>query len=551
MRRELGIRTVFNLLGPHGEPGLRARRQLVGVFDPALTETVARVLATLGSEKVFVVHGSDGSDEVTVAGETRVTVLDDGRVRHFSFAPESVGIERANARALTGGTPEENAKTIVAILDGARGPKRRRGGAERRASCSRSRAAPTRSPRGLRGCRRPSTMDAPGTYSSACAKHRAMAPRQGEQWAFSKTIVAAKREEVAQRGLSCRSRRCASARFARSCARLPRRGVARAAAVIAELKVRTPTIESFAHSRSLLDLARNLRGQRRLGHQHRRRPGALRDLVATSPACATGHSLPVIAKDFVVDPYQVCEARARRRRRRAADRALARTRRLRATLDLADELGLTRWWRRTRSGDSGRTRVRCADGRDQQPRPGTMMVSLDTTRDWPIWSPPTLVLVSESGICTRDIARLGSARCSCIPGRRKPARLRRPRCALARLGRSRAYTPPVVEASRAMSATKVKICGLTSVGDAALAASLGADYLGVIFADSPRRVASWRVRAASAPRSLAGGSACSRTQPLDEVVETALASDVDLVQLHGTETPTYCDEVLLAPASRW
>ena len=100
------------------------KRQLVGVFDPALTETVARVLASLGSEKVYVVHGSDGSDEVTVAGETRVTMLDDGRVDTFSFAPESVGIERTNARALTGGSPEENAKTIVAILDGARGAKR-------------------------------------------------------------------------------------------------------------------------------------------------------------------------------------------------------------------------------------------------------------------------------------------------------------------------------------------------------------------------------------------------------------------------------------------
>ena len=123
VRRELGVRTVFNLLGPMANPAF-VKRQLVGVFDPALTETVARVLASLGSEKVYVVHGSDGSDEVTVAGETRVTVLDGGHVETFSFAPESVGIERANARALTGGTPDENAKTIVAILDGAQGAKR-------------------------------------------------------------------------------------------------------------------------------------------------------------------------------------------------------------------------------------------------------------------------------------------------------------------------------------------------------------------------------------------------------------------------------------------
>lgn len=123
VRRDLGVRTVFNLLGPMANPAF-VKRQLVGVFDPALTETVAHVLASLGSEKVYVVHGSDGSDEVTVAGETRVSVLEDGRVETFTFVPESVGIERANAHALIGSTPEENAKTIIAILDGARGAKR-------------------------------------------------------------------------------------------------------------------------------------------------------------------------------------------------------------------------------------------------------------------------------------------------------------------------------------------------------------------------------------------------------------------------------------------
>jgi anthranilate phosphoribosyltransferase len=123
VRRELGVRTVFNLLGPMANPAF-VTRQLVGVFDPALTETMARVLASLGSEKVYVVHGCDGSDEVTVAGETRVTVLDGGRVETFSFAPESVGIERAPASSIKGGSPDQNAATIVAVLDGARGPKR-------------------------------------------------------------------------------------------------------------------------------------------------------------------------------------------------------------------------------------------------------------------------------------------------------------------------------------------------------------------------------------------------------------------------------------------
>ena len=76
------------------------------------------------TDPAWVVHGADGSDEVTVAGETRVSALENGRVTSFSFSPESVGIERANARALTGGTPEENARTIVDILEGARGARR-------------------------------------------------------------------------------------------------------------------------------------------------------------------------------------------------------------------------------------------------------------------------------------------------------------------------------------------------------------------------------------------------------------------------------------------
>lgn len=95
-----------------------------------------------------------------------------------------------------------------------------------------------------------------------------------------------------------------------------------------------------------------------------------------------------------------------------------------------------------------------------------------------------------------------------------------------------------------MSATKVKICGLTRVGDAALAASLGADYLGVIFADSPRRVDVTRageIRAKVPSSALVG---VFKDQPLDDVVHAALACDVDLIQLHGVETPSYCDQVL-------
>ncbi len=95
-----------------------------------------------------------------------------------------------------------------------------------------------------------------------------------------------------------------------------------------------------------------------------------------------------------------------------------------------------------------------------------------------------------------------------------------------------------------MSATKIKICGLTTVADARLAASLGADYLGVIFAESPRRIDIARaqeIRAAVPAAALVG---VFKDQPLDNVVNTALACHIDLVQLHGAETPGYCDDVL-------
>jgi len=123
VRRELGIRTVFNLLGPMTNPA-GVRRQLMGVFDPGVTETVARVLGELGSEKVYVVHGLDGTDAVSLCAQTRVSALDRGTVRTFTFSPESIGMKRASDGAVSGGAPEDNARTILAILDGARGPQR-------------------------------------------------------------------------------------------------------------------------------------------------------------------------------------------------------------------------------------------------------------------------------------------------------------------------------------------------------------------------------------------------------------------------------------------
>ena len=123
-RRELGQRTIFNLLGPLTNPAA-ATHQLMGVYDPALTGTLAEVLRALGSRVAYVVHGADGLDELTTTGLNRVSALRDGQVTTFEFDPASIGLPRARLDDLLGGTPEENAAILRGILDGRdRGPRR-------------------------------------------------------------------------------------------------------------------------------------------------------------------------------------------------------------------------------------------------------------------------------------------------------------------------------------------------------------------------------------------------------------------------------------------
>ncbi|WP_181707109.1 anthranilate phosphoribosyltransferase [Chthonobacter rhizosphaerae] len=122
-RVELGTRTIFNLLGPLSNPA-GVRRQLVGVFSGQWVEPVARVLKDLGSEAVWVVHGSDGLDEITTAGPTAVAELKDGAIRTFQITPEDAGVGSHPKGAVTGGTAEENAAALRALLDGAPGAYR-------------------------------------------------------------------------------------------------------------------------------------------------------------------------------------------------------------------------------------------------------------------------------------------------------------------------------------------------------------------------------------------------------------------------------------------
>ena len=122
-RRELAMRSIFNVMGPLTNPA-RAQSQLVGVYAPELTELVADVLRQVGCQKALVVHGSDGMDELTLTGPSRVSEWDGSEIRTYDVTPEDAGLERADADALKGGEPPENADITRAILAGENGPKR-------------------------------------------------------------------------------------------------------------------------------------------------------------------------------------------------------------------------------------------------------------------------------------------------------------------------------------------------------------------------------------------------------------------------------------------
>jgi len=123
VRRELGVRTAFNLLGPLTNPA-GATRQLVGVPRPEFTELLARTLMLLGTTRAWVVHGADGIDELTTTGYTKVSECRDGSVNTFYLHPADVGLPKAPAGSLQGGDARENARIIERVLSGSPGPAR-------------------------------------------------------------------------------------------------------------------------------------------------------------------------------------------------------------------------------------------------------------------------------------------------------------------------------------------------------------------------------------------------------------------------------------------
>lgn len=124
VRKNLGVRTLFNILGPIVNPA-QTRRQIIGVYDKKLLETLPRVLQELGSEEVMVVCGSDGLDEITTTGPSFIAHLKDGSIREYQVSPEDFGMKRSKLEDLKGGDRERNAEIVVNILNGEeRGPKR-------------------------------------------------------------------------------------------------------------------------------------------------------------------------------------------------------------------------------------------------------------------------------------------------------------------------------------------------------------------------------------------------------------------------------------------
>lgn len=123
VRKELGIRTIFNILGPLANPA-GANFELMGVYDDALVEPLAKVLDRLGVKRAIVVHGADGLDEISLSAPTKCCEVRDGKITSFEITPEQLGLKRCAKEDIVGGDPAENAEITRAILNGEKGPKR-------------------------------------------------------------------------------------------------------------------------------------------------------------------------------------------------------------------------------------------------------------------------------------------------------------------------------------------------------------------------------------------------------------------------------------------
>ena len=123
VRQKLKVRTIFNILGPLSNPA-NVKKQLIGVFDKNWLEPMAETLRNLGSHRALLVNGSDGFDELTTTGVSYVAELNDGNIKTYEISPEKLGLKLSNFDDLIGGDPEQNAKKIISLLEGEKGPYR-------------------------------------------------------------------------------------------------------------------------------------------------------------------------------------------------------------------------------------------------------------------------------------------------------------------------------------------------------------------------------------------------------------------------------------------
>ncbi|MCX8026950.1 MAG: anthranilate phosphoribosyltransferase [Thermodesulfovibrionales bacterium] len=122
-RRDMGIRTIFNILGPITNPA-DTKSQIIGIFSPHLTDVIANVLLRLGSKSALVVHGLDGIDEITLSGNTHVSELKDAEVKTYHISPEELGFKKSPLESIIGGSKEVNADIILSVFEGIKGPQR-------------------------------------------------------------------------------------------------------------------------------------------------------------------------------------------------------------------------------------------------------------------------------------------------------------------------------------------------------------------------------------------------------------------------------------------
>jgi anthranilate phosphoribosyltransferase len=123
VRRQMPIRTIFNMLGPLTNPA-GADSQLIGVYAPHLTEMLATVLGRLGARRAIVAHGSDGMDEISISGNSRISELRDGQITTYTISPDEFGMTRASLGDIKGGDASQNSKLIMDLLNGSTGPRR-------------------------------------------------------------------------------------------------------------------------------------------------------------------------------------------------------------------------------------------------------------------------------------------------------------------------------------------------------------------------------------------------------------------------------------------